>query len=132
MKRIFWFGTGAASGFGCAVYGYARLRREAGRTRADQVAGRLVKVARGGMGAARELIDDTREAVREAENELRTRPGFASSEANRSITAGHSERSSDGRTGPPGPRRLPRPARRSERRLPGMLGELDQLGRGED
>lgn len=100
MKRAFWFSTGVATGFGGALYGYARLRREAGRWQADRFAGTLADVARGGFGAARDLLDDAREAVHEAEAELRGR-----AEEFDEAPPVH----------PPGPRRLPRPARRGSR-----------------
>lgn len=100
MKRAFWFSTGVATGFGGALYGYARLRREAGRWQADRLAGTLADVARGGFGAARDLLDDAREAVHEAEAELRGRAGEPDEP-----TPVH----------PPGPRRLPRPVRRGAR-----------------
>lgn len=99
MKRVFWFSTGVATGFGGALYGYVRLRREAGRWQADRLAGTLADVARGGFGAARDLLDDAREAVHEAEAELRG--GVEADEASPAR--------------PPGPRRLPRPARRGAR-----------------
>ena len=69
-RRVVWFGLGAVTGAAGTVYGYVRAR-EAARVRPDEVADALVGAARAVGGGLRELVDDSREAIREAEDELR-------------------------------------------------------------
>ena len=69
-RRVVWFGLGVVSGAAGTVYGYVRAR-EAARVRPDEVADALVGAARAVGGGVRDLVDDSRVAIREAEDELR-------------------------------------------------------------
>jgi hypothetical protein len=74
-KRAFWFAAGALSGFGGAVYAYARVREVRGRFAADRLAdtvsGAVVGTARSVRTTVREAVSEGREAMREAETEIR-------------------------------------------------------------
>jgi branched-subunit amino acid ABC-type transport system permease component len=76
-KRVFWFATGAASGFAGAVYAYARVREVQGRLAADRMADTLaetvVGTARSVRGTVREAMDEGRDAQRRAVVQLETR-----------------------------------------------------------
>jgi hypothetical protein len=70
IKRLVWFSSGAVTGFAGAVYGYARLRRTAGRLRAERVADSVVATASSGAAGVRRFVDDTRRNIRDVEAEL--------------------------------------------------------------
>jgi hypothetical protein len=74
-KRVFWFATGAASGFAGAVYAYARVREVQGRFAADRLAdtvsGAMVGTARSVRSTVKEAVTEGRDAMREAETEIR-------------------------------------------------------------
>jgi primosomal protein N' len=74
-KRVFWFAAGAASGFGGAVYAYARVREVRGRFAADRLAdtvsGALVGTARTVRTTVQEAVAEGRDAMYEAESEIR-------------------------------------------------------------
>jgi len=74
-KRVFWFAAGVASGFGGAVYTYARVREVRGRFAADRLAdtvsGAVVGTARSVRVTVREAMSEGRDAMREAETEIR-------------------------------------------------------------
>lgn len=76
-KRVFWFAAGAASGFGGAVYAYARVREVRGRFAADRLADTVsdavVGTARSVRATVRDAVGEGRDAMREAEEEIRTR-----------------------------------------------------------
>jgi hypothetical protein len=76
-KRTFWFAAGVASGFGGAVYAYARVREVRGRFAADRladtVADALVGTARSVRATVGEAVADGRDAMREAESDIRAR-----------------------------------------------------------
>ncbi|WP_334142841.1 hypothetical protein [Rhabdothermincola sp.] len=74
-KRLFWFVAGAASGFGGAVYAYARVREVRGRLAADRVAGTVADAVLGAArtvhGTVREALAEGREAMHDAERRIR-------------------------------------------------------------
>ncbi|MEJ5254656.1 MAG: hypothetical protein WHS89_04845 [Acidimicrobiales bacterium] len=74
-KRAFWFAAGALSGFGGAVYAYARVREARGRLAADRVAGTVadavVGTARSVRQTLREAAAEGREAMLDAERRIR-------------------------------------------------------------
>jgi branched-subunit amino acid ABC-type transport system permease component len=74
-KRVFWFAAGAVSGFGGALYGYARVREVRGRFAADRLAdtvsGAVVGSARSVRVTVREAVAEGRDAMRDAETEIR-------------------------------------------------------------
>jgi hypothetical protein len=76
-KRTFWFTVGAVSGFGGAVYAYARVREVRGRFAADRLAdnvsGAVVGTARSVRATVREAVAEGRDAMRDAETEIRSR-----------------------------------------------------------
>jgi len=73
-KRVFWFATGAVSGFAGAVYAYARVREVRGRFAADRVADTVadavVGTARSVRATVREAVAEGREAMAEAERRI--------------------------------------------------------------
>jgi hypothetical protein len=73
-KRMFWFVTGAASGFGGALYAYARVREVRGRLAADRLADTLsetvVGAARSVRGTLRDALDEGRQTMEETHQEL--------------------------------------------------------------
>jgi hypothetical protein len=75
-KRVFWFAAGAASGFGGAVYAYARVREVRGRFAADRLADTVsdavVGTARSLRTTVREAVAEGRDAMYEAETEIRS------------------------------------------------------------
>jgi hypothetical protein len=75
-KRVFWFAAGAASGFGGAVYAYARVREVRGRFAADRLADTVsdavVGTARTFRTTMREAVAEGRDAMHEAETEIRS------------------------------------------------------------
>jgi hypothetical protein len=81
-KRIFWFTAGAVTGFGGALYGYARVREAKGRLAADRLADTLsdtvVGTARSVRGTVREALQEGRETMEQTqdrlERDLRPRP----------------------------------------------------------
>lgn len=76
-KRVFWFAAGVASGFGGAVYAYARVREVRGRFAADRLADTVsdtvVGTARSVRATVGEAVADGRDAMREAERDIRAR-----------------------------------------------------------
>lgn len=74
-KRIFWFAAGVASGFGGAVYAYARVREVRGRFAADRLADTvsdaLVGTARSVRATVRDAVAEGRGAMEEAETTIR-------------------------------------------------------------
>jgi hypothetical protein len=76
-KRMFWFAAGAASGFGGAVYAYARVREVRGRFAADRfadnVSDALVGTVRTVRSTLNEAVAEGRDAMYEAESEIRAR-----------------------------------------------------------
>lgn len=76
-KRMFWFAAGAVSGFGGAVYAYARVREVRGRFAADRLAdtvsGAVVGSARSVRATMREAVAEGRDAMEEAETEIRAK-----------------------------------------------------------
>ncbi|MEI2638148.1 MAG: hypothetical protein V9F03_03985 [Microthrixaceae bacterium] len=73
MKRIFWFGIGAAAGAGSTVWAERKVRSQIEALSPDQLVVRATK--RAGQ-AGRNIIDavtDGRDAMRTREDELRTR-----------------------------------------------------------
>jgi hypothetical protein len=72
---VFWFAAGAVSGFGGAVYAYARVREVRGRFAADRLADSvsdaLVGTARSVRTTVREAVAEGRGAMHEAESEIR-------------------------------------------------------------
>jgi hypothetical protein len=76
-KRLFWFTAGAACGFGGAVYTYARVREVRGRFAADRLADSVseavVGTARSVRTTMREAVAEGREAMREADGDIRAR-----------------------------------------------------------
>lgn len=73
-KRVFWFAAGAVSGFGGALYGYARLREARGRLTADRVADTLsdsvVSTVRSVRGTVREALDEGRDTMEQTQRRL--------------------------------------------------------------
>ena len=69
-RRLVWFSVGVATGAAGTVYGYVRAR-EATRVRADDVAEAVVAAARSVGSGVVALVEDSRHAIREAEEELR-------------------------------------------------------------
>jgi hypothetical protein len=74
-KRLFWFAAGVASGFGGAVYAYARVREVQGRFAADRLADTvsrsLVGIGRSVRTTVRDALAEGRDAMRQAEDEIR-------------------------------------------------------------
>lgn len=74
-RRAFWFVAGAVSGFGGAVYAYARVREVRGRLAADRVAGTVadavVGTARTVRHTLRDAVAEGREAMLDAERRIR-------------------------------------------------------------
>jgi hypothetical protein len=74
-KRIFWFAAGVASGFGGAVYAYARVREVRGRFAADRLADTVsdavVGTARSVRTTMREAVAEGKGAMQEAETTIR-------------------------------------------------------------
>jgi hypothetical protein len=85
VKRLWWFGVGAAAGATSTLYGLARLRQSAARPAAERLAGAAGTVggavgtvvggtARLGAAGARRFIDDARDQIRQVESELGVEP----------------------------------------------------------
>jgi hypothetical protein len=76
-KRVFWFASGAACGFVSAVYAYARVREVRGRFAADRLADSVsdavVGTARSVRMTVREAVAEGRQAMRDADVDMRSR-----------------------------------------------------------
>lgn len=112
-KRLTWFGLGAVTGAAGVVYGYVRAR-EATTIEPARVADAVVGAGRRVGGGVRDVVAESRAAVREVEEELRrdsvrhrSAPGAVGAAGSRSL----------------GPRGLPAPepaaAARARRRRRG-------------
>ena len=75
-KRLTWFGLGIVTGAAGTVYGYVRAR-EAASVEPAKVADAVVGAGRRLGSGLRDVVEESRVAVREVEEELRARPTSA-------------------------------------------------------
>ncbi len=71
FKRLFWLTVGMAIGFGTSFWVYRLLRQTLDRYRPEQVAESLARSLRGLRDDLRAALAEGREAMRQAEAELR-------------------------------------------------------------
>ena len=94
IKRLVWFVAGALAGASGTVWALVRLRRSAARPAAERVASVVSGTARTGADGVRRFVDDARQQVRLAEQELRPPGNGAPPSASRRLPA---ERARPGR-----------------------------------
>ena len=75
FKRLFWLTVGIAIGFGTSFWVYRTLRQTLDRYRPEQVADAAAKSLRSLRDDLRAAVAEGREAMRQAEAELRAELG---------------------------------------------------------